>query len=109
LIKELLGWRTTIVIGMFFLILLGLPLFLPKFYIYITAVIFVTSLLAMSLNMVVGHGGMFQFHHAAFYGVGAYTFALVLTKTSWPVWTAFIAGPVMAALAGMLIGLFCVR
>lgn len=109
MIKELLGWRTAIVIGVFFLILLALPLFLPKFYIYIMAVIFVTSLLAMSLNMVVGHGGMFQFHHAAFYGVGAYTFALVLTKTSWPAWTAFLTGPIMAAIAGMLIGLFCVR
>jgi len=70
---------------------------------------FVTGLLAMSLNMVVGHGGMFQFHHAAFYGVSAYTLALILTKTSLPMWVGFAAGPLMAALVGLLIGLFCVR
>ena len=44
MIKELLGWRTVIIIGMFFLILLALPLFIPKFYIYITAVIFDTEI-----------------------------------------------------------------
>jgi branched-chain amino acid transport system permease protein len=59
--------------------------------------------------MVVGHGGLFQFHHAAFYGVGAYTFALILTKTSLPIWVGFIAGPVVAAIVGLLIGWFCVR
>jgi branched-chain amino acid transport system permease protein len=63
----------------------------------------------MSLNLVVGHGGLFQFHHCAFYGIGAYTFALILTKTSLPVWVGFIFGPIIAALFGLLIGLFCVR
>jgi len=63
----------------------------------------------MSLNMVVGHGGLFQFHHGAFYGVGAYTAALMLTKTSLPMWLGFVAGPFMAAFVGLLIGMFCVR
>ena len=92
-----------------FIALLIAPLIIPKFYTYILAVIFVTALLAMSLNLVVGHGGLFQFHHAAFYGVGAYTAGLILVKTSWPWWIGFIAGPIAAALTGFLIGLFCIR
>jgi len=92
-----------------FIILLILPPIIPRFYTYIIALMFVTGLLAMSLNMVVGHGGMFQFHHAAFYGVGAYTFALILTKTSLPMWVGFVAGPMVAAFVGLLIGWFCVR
>ncbi|MFB3886831.1 MAG: branched-chain amino acid ABC transporter permease [Thermodesulfobacteriota bacterium] len=91
------------------LILLILPSFIPRFYVYILALIFVTALLAMSLNLVVGHGGMFQFHHGVFYGVGAYTVALMLKKTSLPMWTGFIAGPIAAAATGLLIGWFCVR
>ncbi|MBW1767027.1 MAG: branched-chain amino acid ABC transporter permease [Deltaproteobacteria bacterium] len=63
----------------------------------------------MSLNMVVGHGGLFQFHHGVFYGVGAYTLALMLTKTSLPIWVGFVASPIIAALVGLLIGAFCVR
>ena len=89
--------------------LIILPSIIPRFYIYILAVIFVTALLAMSLNMVVGHGGLFQFHHGAFYGVGAYTVALMLTKTSLPTWVGFVAAPFVAAFVGLLIGLFCVR
>jgi len=92
-----------------FLVLLILPSFIPRFYTYILALIFVTSLLAMSLNVVVGHGGLFQFHHGVFYGVGAYTVALMLKKTSLPMWTGFIAGPIVAAIIGLIIGWLCVR
>ena len=90
-------------------LLLILPSFIPRFYVYLLALIFVTSLLAMSLNMVVGHGGLFQFHHGVFYGVGAYTIALMLKKTSLPMWTGFVAGPIAAAITGLVIGWFCVR
>jgi len=92
-----------------FLILLLAPPFLPRFYIYFLAVIFVTALLAMSLNLCVGHGMLFQFHHGVFYGVGAYTSGLMLAKTALPWWVAFMAGPVAAAFAGLLIGMFCIR
>jgi branched-chain amino acid transport system permease protein len=98
-------WASLIV----FIVLVFLPPVIPRFYTYILTVIFVTALLAMSLNMLVGHGGLFQFHHAAFYGVGAYTAALVFTKTSLGFWFGFFAGPLAAAAAGLLIGLFCVR
>jgi branched-chain amino acid transport system permease protein len=91
------------------ILFLFLPAVLQRFYTYILAVIFVTSLLAMSLNMVVGHGGLFQFHHGVFYGVGAYAFALMITKAGFPMWLAFIASPLVAAATGFLIGWFCVR
>jgi branched-chain amino acid transport system permease protein len=92
-----------------FLILFILPSFIPRFYTYILALICVTSLLAMSLNLVVGHGGLFQFHHGVFYGVGAYTVALMLKKTSLPMWAGFIAGPIVAAMIGLIIGWLCIR
>jgi branched-chain amino acid transport system permease protein len=92
-----------------FILLLILPPFVPRFFVYILALIYVTSLLAMSLNLLVGHGGMFQFHHAVFYGVGAYTVALILTKARLPLWVGFLAGPIVAAIFGLGIGWFCVR
>lgn len=90
----------------FFLIL---PFFVSRFYIYIFALIFVTGLLATSLNIVLGYGGMFQFHHSVFYGVGAYGFVLMLTKTDLSPLFAFIVGPIVAALISFLMGLICVR
>lgn len=92
-----------------FVLLVLLPSFIPRFYVYILAVIFVTALLAMSLNMVVGHGGLFQFHHGVFYGVGAYAFALMLTKAGLPMWFCFVTSPLLSAGVGFLIGWFCVR
>jgi len=109
LFRDIFNLKSVGSLAAVFIILLFLPPILPRFYIYILAVIFVTALVAMSLNMVVGHGGLFQFHHGAFYGVGAYTVALMLTKTSLPTWVGFVAGPIIAALVGLLIGAFCVR
>lgn len=109
LLKQLINRRTVWLIAVILIVLILLPTFLPRFYTYILALIFVTSLLAMSLNLVLGYGMIFQLHHAVFYGVGAYTIALMLTKTSLPVWVGFVAAPVVAALVGLLIGWFCVR
>jgi branched-chain amino acid transport system permease protein len=109
LVGSILRSRAFWISTAFILVLLFVPTFAPRFYTYILAVIFVTALLAMSLNMVVGHGGLFQFHHGVFYGVGAYVFALMVTKSSLPVWAGLIAAPLFAALVGLVIGWFCVR
>lgn len=90
-------------------LLLISPLVLPVFFTYTLASIFVTALLAMSLNLVLGYGGLYQFHHAVFYGIGAYTVALVVTRFSLPAVIGFIAGPLVAAFAGLVIGWFCIR
>jgi branched-chain amino acid transport system permease protein len=107
--KSSLNLKVLWLLAMILALLLLFPAFLPRFYTYILAVIFVTALLAMSLNMVVGHGGLFQFHHGVFYGVGAYAFALMLVNTGLPMWLCFIVSPLIAAAVGFLIGSFCVR
>ena len=89
--------------------LLAAPAAAPEFYVYILALILVTGLLATSLNLVLGFGGIYQFHHAVFYGIGAYTLALAIVRLGWPAWAGFVAGPVIAAAAGALIGSICVR
>lgn len=100
------GWLWATGVGA---LLLVAPLFAPQFHVYILTSIFIVALLALSLNLVLGYGGIYQFHHAAFYGVGAYTAALMATKTGLPAWLGFLAAPVVAAVAGLLIGWFCVR
>ena len=93
-------------IGLVFLLL---PRFVPRFYVYMAALILLTGLLATSLNMVLGFGGMYQFHHAVFYGIGAYALALILTKSTLPAWTGFVAAPLVSATLGYVIGLISVR
>ncbi|MEW6261173.1 MAG: branched-chain amino acid ABC transporter permease [Thermodesulfobacteriota bacterium] len=90
-------------------ILACIPWVGSRFFIYLVSGILVTGLLATSLNLVLGFGGMYQFHHAVFYGTGAYCTALFLTKTALAPWVAFVAAPVGAALLGLAIGVICVR
>lgn len=85
------------------------PQVLPRFYVYLLAIVFINGLLATSLNLVLGFGGLYQFHHAVFYGAGAYAVALVLTKTGLPWIAAILAAPVAAAALSLLMGLICVR
>jgi branched-chain amino acid transport system permease protein len=99
-------WRLGLVLIFVFALL---PAILPIFYTYLLALILVTGLLAMSLNLVLGYGGIYQFHHAVFYGVGAYAMALAITRYGWPAWAAFLLAPLAAGCAGLVIGWFCVR
>ncbi|RPH49515.1 MAG: branched-chain amino acid ABC transporter permease [Desulfobacteraceae bacterium] len=92
-----------------FVIFLFVPSFLPRFHVYLLGLIFTTGLLAVSLNLVLGLGGMYQFHHAVFYGIGAYTVALVITKTALSPWIGFLLAPLVSALLSLAIGLICVR
>ncbi len=102
--------RTAIIGGVLGVLLLAaLPGFLPRFYLYLVELILVSGLLATSLNLVLGYGGLYQFHHAVFYGIGAYTVALVLTRTGLPAWVGFCAAPVAAAAASLAVGLICIR
>lgn len=96
-------------LGLGIIALLLLPLFLPRFYVYLASIILLYGLLATSLNLVLGYGGIFQFHHAVFYGVGAYGTTLVLTKTGLPAVCAFIAGPLVSAAFGLVLGIICIR
>jgi branched-chain amino acid transport system permease protein len=95
--------------ALIFLFLLAAPQFLPRYYLYLIGLILVTGLLACSLNLVLGFGGMYQFHHAIFYGTGAYTFALVATRSPLPPLCGYALAPVAAALMSLIIGLFTVR
>lgn len=90
-------------------ILCALPPFLPRFYVYIASIVLLTGLLATSLNLAIGYGGLYQFHHTVFYGVGAYGTALMLTRAGAPAPVAMIVGPLAAALLSLVMGVICVR
>ncbi|MEW5912450.1 MAG: branched-chain amino acid ABC transporter permease [Thermodesulfobacteriota bacterium] len=86
-----------------------LPAFAERYYIYLAALILVTGLLASSLNMVLGFGGMYQFHHAVFFGAGAYAAALLTVRGGANPWWGYLLGPVVAAALSLVMGLICVR
>jgi branched-chain amino acid transport system permease protein len=61
-------------------LLLTLPLFAGEFYINLASQILIAAMFALSLNLLVGYGGMTSLGHASFLGVAAYACALLTTR-----------------------------
>ena len=66
-------------------------------------------ILAVSLNLVTGYAGQFCLGWAAFYGIGAYTSALAVTKLGWSFWLAFPLAGIVAALFGIVLAIPTMR
>jgi branched-chain amino acid transport system permease protein len=61
-------------------VLLVLPLFAGDFYINLGSQILIAAIFALSLNLLVGYGGMTSLGHASFLGVAAYASALLTSR-----------------------------
>jgi branched-chain amino acid transport system permease protein len=60
--------------------------------------------LGLGLNIVIGLAGMLDLGYIAFYGVGAYTYALLNTFYGVPFWACLPLAALLACLAGCIIG-----
>ena len=98
--------------------LFSIPIWMTDLYflhILITTGIF--TIAAISLNLLLGYAGQLSLGHVAFFGIGAYTSALVslgfdleisdsytLVFNPQPVWLAFVSGIFVSGLFGWFIG-----
>ena len=92
-----------------FLAVLCVPLLDDVFYTRLATRILILGLIAVSLNLLVGYGGMISFGHAAFVGLGAYTTAILAfhgVASGFLVWPAAIA---VSALGALVIGAIALR
>ncbi|MCE7886711.1 MAG: branched-chain amino acid ABC transporter permease [Alphaproteobacteria bacterium PRO2] len=63
------------------------------------------GILAVSLNLLVGYTGLVSLAHAAFYGIGAYAAALLMTKAQMGFFPAMLCGMGLSACAALVIGM----
>jgi branched-chain amino acid transport system permease protein len=75
--------------------------------ILITLVIY--AILAHSLNIITGQAGQISLGHAAFFGIGAYTSALLYTEAGFPFWISVPLAAIVAGIVGALLGIPCLR
>jgi branched-chain amino acid transport system permease protein len=74
----------------------------------LATVVGINIILALGLNMITGFCGQISLGHAAFYGIGAYTSAL-LAKAGTPLPLAIGAGMISAGIVGLIAGLASLR
>jgi len=90
--------------------LLVLPSLITQAYIvHIIIMILVYIPLAMAQNLITGFTGMLTMGNAAFYGLGAYTSALLVMNFNVPWPLAFLAAGLVAAFFGLVVGFPCLR
>ncbi|MGO4665244.1 branched-chain amino acid ABC transporter permease [Bosea sp. 2RAB26] len=67
------------------------------------------GLFATSLNLLVGYGGMVSFGHGLFFGMGAYSFGILMQRTGMPIPIAVLLTLCISALVALVVGAICVR
>jgi branched-chain amino acid transport system permease protein len=98
-----------IAIGAAIVIALLLPLFTTSFITFQLTLVMIYGLAILGLNLLTGFNGQFSLGHSAFYGIGAYTAAILMDQADFAYyWTLPCAG-VLCFVVGFLFGLPALR
>jgi branched-chain amino acid transport system permease protein len=86
-----------------------LPFVGGDYVVYMACLTAITVISVVGLNILTGYTGLLSIGHAAFNGVGAYGCAVAAGTWGWPFWLAIPFGGLLAASAGVLVGLPSLR
>ncbi len=105
---SLTSWsRAITIVG--FIVALLLPLVVKNFVVFQLTLALIYALAILGLNLLTGFNGQFSLGHSAFYGIGAYTAAILIDQADVAYyWTLPAAGAVCFAV-GFLFGLPALR
>ncbi len=91
------------------LILAAAPRLVSPFMLQFLINLFMLAILAESWNIIGGFTGYASFGNVAFFGIGAYTTGVLLTRVGFPFALALPAGGAVAMLFGVLVGMPILR
>jgi branched-chain amino acid transport system permease protein len=102
--------RNLAIAGIVVVVLLALiPLSGSRYAVDLATQVLIYCLFALSLNVLLGFTGNISFGHAAYFAIGGYACAILLTTYKWPLVLALPAAVVLSGLVAAVIGYFCVR
>lgn len=82
-----------------------LPLIFPSaYYFRVAALVWISALAAIGLNVLMGEAGQVSLGHAGFFGIGAYAVALGPAHLGVPPWAALILGALLSGALAYLVG-----
>jgi branched-chain amino acid transport system permease protein len=94
---------------LFLLFLAAFPFLANPYLLYVANMIGFAVIAAVGLNLLTGFTGQISLGHAAFAGVGGYTSAILITRLGFSFWIALPCAGMMAAIAGLIIGIPSLR
>ena len=105
-IQQFVFANKKVVLPVTVLILLGLPFVVTNsYFLHICIMVCIYICLALSLNLVTGYAGQLVLGHAAFYGIGAYTGALLMLNMHINFLAALVISAFITGLFGFLLGM----
>lgn len=87
----------------FFVVMAALPLFANSKWLAVGTTFLIFSVVALSQDIVLGKAGMFNMGQALFFGLGAYTTAILNAKFNWPLLATIPPAILLPALFGILL------
>jgi branched-chain amino acid transport system permease protein len=75
------------------------------YFIHLGILFAIYVILGAGLNLLVGYTGLLSVTHAAFYGIGAYTTAILLTQTGFGFFSSVILGIFVTMITAFLVGI----
>lgn len=91
------------------ILLLVMPFICGPYALYVINNMGIAAIAAIGLNILIGYTGQISLGHGAFFGVGAYSAAILATKVGSPFWSSVLAAGVITAVVGMIFGIPSVR
>lgn len=92
------------------LVAISLPSSLPSYVLMLVSKALIYALFAVSLDLLLGYAGLVSLGHAAFFGVGGYTTAILIKKLQLKsFWIAGTAGVLAAVIVAVVFGLIALR
>ncbi|MBR9982672.1 MAG: branched-chain amino acid ABC transporter permease [Desulfatitalea sp.] len=108
--NEVLVLPSRIVVLLFFLSMLLMPLVVDDpYFIRILVLASIFAIFAASWDLLSGFTGQINFGHALFFGVGAYSSAILNMQAGLPHWVTIPLGALVAVAAGLVVGIPCLR
>jgi branched-chain amino acid transport system permease protein len=95
--------------GIVLLLLVIWPPFLSSFLLTLLTQALIWSILAMSLDLILGYIGLASLGHAAYLGLGAYSVAVLTTRQGANFWVALAVGLLLAMAGAAVFGLVALR
>jgi branched-chain amino acid transport system permease protein len=97
-------WSTVLLCAPIFVAVIALPVFLDNYYMRLMTTVLMYCVLAWSWNFIGGFVGYPSFGIAAFFGLGAYAGAILLSSKIIPFWLSPLAGAAVCLITAVLIG-----
>ncbi|HEY48746.1 MAG TPA: branched-chain amino acid ABC transporter permease [Dehalococcoidia bacterium] len=105
---QLMRYGAYVLVGL--AVFLIVPQFIASYYVLIWAEILIYAIFALSFNMLMGYTGLLSLGHAAFFGAGGYTVALLVVKGGMDnFWLCIFIALLVSALLGLVFGYLALR